>query len=47
MAPDRLMVGAVLSANEDTLLMADRTMFVAPVGMRLPSYPAGMMLVIE
>jgi hypothetical protein len=36
MAPARLMVGAVLFANEETLLMADRTLFVAPAGMCLP-----------
>jgi hypothetical protein len=47
MAPHRLMVGAVLFANEDTLLMADRMMFVARAGMRLPQYPAGTTLVIE
>jgi hypothetical protein len=47
MAPARLMVGAVLFANEETLLMADRTLFVAPAGMCLPHYPAGTTLVIE
>ena len=47
MAPARLMVGAVLFANEETLLMADRTLFVAPAGMCLPHYSAGTTLVIE
>jgi|HubBroStandDraft_6_1064221.scaffolds.fasta_scaffold185229_3 hypothetical protein len=47
MASQRLMVGTVLFANEETILMADRTLFVAPTGMHLPHYPAGTTLVIE
>jgi hypothetical protein len=42
-----LMVGAVLFANDDTLLLTDRTMFVAPTGMRLPFLPAGTQVVVE
>ncbi len=42
-----LMVGAVLFANEDTLLLTDGTLFVAPAGMHLPVFPAGSVLVIE
>ena len=30
-----LMVGAVLFANEDTLLLTDRTMFITPARMHL------------
>jgi hypothetical protein len=41
------MVGAVLYANEETILLTDRTLFLAPAGMRLPHYPAGTSLVIE
>jgi hypothetical protein len=39
MAPARLIVGAVLFANEETLLMADRTLFVAPAGMACLTTP--------
>jgi len=41
------MIGAVLFANEETLLMADRTLFMAPAGMRLPVYPTGSTVVIQ
>ena len=42
-----VMVGAVLFSNADTILMADRTLFLTPAGMRLPHYPSGATLVIE
>lgn len=42
-----LMVGAVLFASEDSILLTDRTLFVVPAGMRLPHYPAGTSLLIE
>jgi len=42
-----LMVGSVLFASEDTLLMTDRTLFCVPPGMRLPHYAAGATLVVE
>jgi hypothetical protein len=42
-----LMIGAVLFVNEDTLLMADRTLFCVPAGMRLPNYTAGATVVVE
>ena len=42
-----LMVGAVLFANEETLLLTDRTLFVAPAGMHLPVFPAGSTVVVE
>jgi hypothetical protein len=42
-----LMVGVVLFANEDTLLLTDRTVFVVPTGMRLPVFRAGIALVVE
>jgi hypothetical protein len=41
------MVGAVLFANGENILMVDRTLFLAPAGMRLPRYPAGATLVVE
>ena len=41
------MVGAVLFASEDTILLTDRTLFVAPAGMRLSVYPTGSTVVIE
>ena len=47
MASTHLMVGAVLYANEETILLTDGTLFLAPAGMRLPNYPAGTSLVIE
>jgi hypothetical protein len=34
-------------ANEEAILLADRTLFAAPSGMRLPRYSAGTTLVIE
>ena len=46
-ASARLMVGAVLFANEDTLLLTDRTLFVVPAGMHLPVFHAGTTLVVE
>jgi len=42
-----LKVGAVLFANEDTLLLTDRTMFAAPAGMVLPPLPPGSTVVVE
>ena len=42
-----LLVGAVLFANEETLLLTDRTLFVVPVGMHLPRFPVGTTVVIE
>ena len=42
-----LMVGAVLFANEESLLLTDRTLFVVPVGMHLPRFPVGTTVVIE
>jgi hypothetical protein len=41
------MVGAVLFANEDMLLLTDRTLFVAPAWMHLPVLPAGSTVVVE
>ena len=32
MASTHLMVGAVLYANEETILMTDRTLFIVPAG---------------
>ena len=43
----RLMVGAVLYADDDTILLSDRTLFAAPAGRRLPHYSAGTTIVIE
>ncbi len=42
-----LMVGTVLFANEETLLLTDRTLFVVPAWMHLPVLPAGSTVVIE
>jgi hypothetical protein len=42
-----LMVGAVLYANDQTILLTDRTLFEAPAGMRLPHFRTGVTLVIE
>ncbi len=47
MATHHLLVGVVLIANEETILMSDRTLFCVPAGMRLPHYPAGVTLVVE
>jgi len=47
MSSTHLMVGAVLFANEETLLLTDRTLFVVPAGMHLPVFPAGSSIVIE
>ena len=47
MAAHRLMVGPVLFANEETILLTDGTLFCVPAGMRLPHYPSGATLVIE
>ena len=44
---DPLMVGSVLYANDETILLTDNTLFVAPAGMHLPVFPAGSVLVIE
>ena len=38
---DPLMVGAVLDANEETILLTDRTLFVVPAGMHLPPSSPG------
>ena len=40
-------IGTVLFANEDSILLTDRTLFVAPAGMRLPSFPAGSSVIVE
>ena len=42
-----LMVGAVLYANADTLLLTDRTMFITPARMHLPDLPAGRTVIVE
>jgi hypothetical protein len=47
MASTHLVVRTVLYANEETILLTDRTLFLAPAGMRLSHYPAGTSLVIE
>ena len=47
MMTTHLMVGTVLYADEETILLSDGTVFAAPVGMRLPHVPAGRSLVIE
>ena len=47
MAAHHLMVGAVLYANDETILLTDRTLFLVPAGMRLPHYPVGVTLVVE
>jgi len=47
MAAHHLMVGAVVFANEETILISDGTLFLVPAGMRLPHFPAGTTLVIE
>ena len=44
---DPLMVGVVLDANEETVLLTDRTRFVVPAGMHLPPFLPGTTLVIE
>jgi len=44
---DPLMVGSVLYANEETILLTDGTLFVAPAGMHLPPFGNGTTLVIE
>jgi hypothetical protein len=47
MAPTHLTIGTVLFANEESILLTDRTLFLVPVKMRLPHYRAGTSLVIE
>jgi hypothetical protein len=47
MTVHHFMVGAVVFADEETILMADGTLFLAPAGMRLPHCRAGATLVIE
>jgi len=47
MASTHLMVGPVLFANEEMLLLTDRTLFVVPAGMHLPVFPAGSTIVVE
>jgi hypothetical protein len=46
-AMHHLRIGAVLFANEETILLTDRTLFVAPAGMHLPVIPSGSTVVIE
>ena len=43
----RLVVGVVLIANADSILLTDRTYFEAPPGMSLPAFKAGSMVVVE
>jgi hypothetical protein len=47
MAPTHPTIGTVLFANEETLLLTDRTLFVAPAGMHLPYFPAGSSVVVQ
>lgn len=47
MAAHHLMVGEVLFANEETILISDGTLFLIPAGMRLPHYSGGTTLVSE
>ena len=47
MAAQHLMMGTVLFADEESILLADRTLFLVPAGMHLPHYRAGISLVIE
>ncbi|HET9924686.1 MAG TPA: hypothetical protein VFS98_11265 [Methylomirabilota bacterium] len=44
---DPLMVGAVLYADEETILLTDGTSFVAPAWMHLPAFHPSTTLVIE
>ena len=43
----RLVVGVVLIANVDSILLTDRTYFEAPPGMSLPALKAGSTVVVE
>ncbi len=43
----RLVVGVVLIANADSILLTDRTYFEAPPGMCLPAFKAGSTVVVE
>ncbi|HKW95615.1 MAG TPA: hypothetical protein VJX92_27250 [Methylomirabilota bacterium] len=43
----RLVVGVVLIANADSILLTDRTYFEAPPGMSLPAFKAGSTVVVE
>jgi len=43
----RLVVGVVLIANADSILLTDRTYFEAPHGMSLPAFKAGSTVVVE
>jgi len=45
--PGSLMIGTVLFANGDSILLTDRTLFVAPARMRLPVFPVGARVVVE
>ena len=47
MASTHLVVGAVLFANEDSILLTDRTLIVAPAGMHLPVFAVGSTVVVE
>ncbi len=40
-------IGAVLFANEDSILLTDRTLFVAPAGILLPVFSAGDSVVLQ
>ncbi len=42
-----LMVGTVLFASEETILLTDRTLFVAPTWMHLPLLPVSATVVVE
>ena len=42
-----VMIGAVLYANDETILLSDGTVFAGPAWMRLPHFPVGTSLVIE
>ena len=46
-AAARLVVGAVLFANADYLLLTDRTLFTVPEGMSLPAFVPGSTVVVE
>jgi hypothetical protein len=43
----RLVVGTVLIATADSLLLADRTLFKVPDGMSLPAFAPGSTVVVE
>ncbi len=47
MMTTHLIVGTVLYANKEMILLSDGTVFAAPVWMRLLHFPAGTSMVIE